>query len=120
MSLKMLIVDDSKPIFLMVSQMVKELGHEPHWAAHGLEAVEKCQEMEFDVILLDWNMPEMDGMEFLEKNLAENVTSAPIIMMTTENKPEKIQAAIEKGAVEYIMKPFTTDILQSKLDMAGI
>ena len=62
-------------------------------------------------------MPNMTGPEFLEKNLAEKVTPAPIVMMTTENKPDHIKKALQLGAVEYIMKPFTSDILFNKLEL---
>ncbi|PIP93832.1 MAG: response regulator [Bdellovibrio sp. CG12_big_fil_rev_8_21_14_0_65_39_13] len=116
--MKILIVDDSKPIFMMVSQMLKELGHDPIWAEEGQKAIQVLSEHpDVSLILLDWNMPVMNGLEFLQLNKEDKFFDHPIVMMTTENSPEKIQAALECGAADYIMKPFTSDILQSKIEM---
>ena len=116
--MKFLIIDDSKVIYNMVSEMLEEKGHKAIWAENGKKAVEILQDDKyFDFLLLDWNMPEMDGMQFLFENRKENLTSAPILMMTTENKPEKMQEALSQGAVEYITKPFDSDILFQKIDI---
>lgn len=115
---KALIVDDSKPIFLMVKEMLDSQGCECTWASHGREACEKLKENDFDFVLLDWNMPEMNGPEFLKENKKKNLTIAPVLMMTTENSPDYIREALELGAAEYIMKPFSKDILISKLEFA--
>jgi len=116
--MKILIVDDSSVIQNMVSGMLKELGHESAGALNGQEAVDKIKEMgDIELVLLDWNMPIMTGLQFLEKNQEESFFSNPVVMMTTENAPEKIMLALERGASEYIMKPFTSDILQNKLQM---
>lgn len=114
--MKILVVDDSRAIFAMVSQMIQEAGHEALWAEDGVKACDLLKSQPVDLILLDWNMPNMNGPEFLEKNKAEKITEAPILMMTTENKPEYIKKALTLGAVEYIMKPFTSDILFNKID----
>lgn len=111
-----LIVDDSNAIAMAVGQMIKTIGHDYKRAVDGQDAVDIImQEDNFQCILLDWNMPNMTGLEFLEYNQANSLTKCPIIMMTTENKPEKIMKALENGAVEYIMKPFTQDILEAKV-----
>lgn len=115
--MKVLVVDDSKAIFTIVSEMLELKNHESKWAEDGVVACEMISKESFDIILLDWNMPNMTGPEFLEKNRAENLTSAPVIMMTTENKPDKIKKALELGAKEYIMKPFTDDILLNKIEL---
>lgn len=116
--MKILIVDDSKHILLMVSEMITSLGHEPLEAVNGEEALNILKEdKSIDLVLLDWNMPIMTGIELLSKNKNEGIFSTPVFMMTTEKSPEKIQSALENGAVDYIMKPFTPDILQSKIDM---
>lgn len=115
--MKVMIIDDSKAIFMMVSEMLAEQGHESIWAEDGVVACEKLRESDVDFILLDWNMPNMSGPEFLEKNLADKITKAPIVMMTTENKPEFIKKALSLGAVEYVMKPFTNDILINKIEL---
>lgn len=114
--MKVLIVDDSKVIIKMVTQMLESLGHSADFAEDGKIACEKIQGGDdFDIILLDWNMPNMTGVEFLEFNKANGLTNASIIMMTTENKPEFISTALSLGASEYIMKPFTEDILNLKI-----
>ena len=116
--MKILIVDDSKTILLMVSEMLKKLGHEPLTAIHGQDAFDVVSKnTDIDIILLDWNMPVMTGIEFLVKNKNEKIFDIPIMMMTTEKAPDKIKMALENGAVDYIMKPFTPDVLNSKIEM---
>jgi two-component system chemotaxis response regulator CheY len=114
--MKILLVDDSNSIAMVVGQMLDEAGIEYKRASDGKEAYEFIKSGEvFDLILLDWNMPNMTGIEFLKKNKLELFTNSPVVMMTTENKPDKIKEALENGASEYIMKPFTQDILISKI-----
>jgi two-component system chemotaxis response regulator CheY len=113
---KVLIVDDSKPIYLMVKEMLDGEVKASEWAKNGQVALDKIAENDYDVILLDWNMPVVSGPEFLEINRAENRTSTPVVMMTTENGPDYIKKALELGAAEYIMKPFSKDILISKIE----
>jgi two-component system chemotaxis response regulator CheY len=115
--MKVLIVDDSKAIFMMVSEMLKEAGHESVWAEDGQKACEFLSHDKCDLILLDWNMPVMNGPEFLEENKKKALTTSPIVMMTTENKPDNIKKALSLGASEYIMKPFTSDILLNKIEL---
>jgi len=103
---------------MMVSEILKELGHEPLTAKNGQIAFDMLTGGDqIDLVLLDWNMPVMTGIEFLQKNKAESAFSTPVFMMTTEKSPEKIQLALENGASDYIMKPFTPDILQNKIEM---
>lgn len=116
--MKIMVVDDSKMIQMLVRETLESRGIEVIAADHGQDAVDKiANDGDVDLILLDWNMPVMDGEEFLDKAKAESFTKAPIVMMTTENKPEKIQIAIEKGVSEFIMKPFTDDVLFGKIEM---
>jgi two-component system chemotaxis response regulator CheY len=115
--MKVLIVDDSNPISNAVAGMLEQIGYQHQRAQDGKEALEKIEKESYDLILLDWNMPNMTGIEFLEYNHNNHVTNAKIVMMTTEDDPEKMMKAIEFGACEYIMKPFTLDILMSKLEM---
>ncbi len=101
--MRVLIVNDSKAIFMMVSEMLQEKGHIGVWAEDGVKAVEYLeQNQDIDVILLDWNMPNMNGSEFLEKNLSDSFTKNPIIMMTTENKPDYIQKVLSLGVVDKL------------------
>lgn len=117
--MNILVVDDSKAIYAMVSQMLSSGGHTSVWAQDGKIAMDllKKGEAKIDVILLDWNMPNMNGPEFLEANIKDKFTTAPIVMMTTENSPDFIKKALSLNAAEYIMKPFTSDILFNKLSL---
>jgi two-component system chemotaxis response regulator CheY len=113
---KILLIDDSRAIVAMVGAMIKEIGHEFESAEDGQKAVDFFTAGgKVDLVLLDWNMPNMNGLEFLQKNQTDKLTGSPIVMMTTENKPEKIQMALLTGASEYIMKPFTSDVLADKI-----
>ena len=119
--MKVLVVDDSKAIYAMVSSMLQEGGHTSAWAEDGCKAVEAlAKDKSIELILLDWNMPNMNGLEFLEKNMKEKLTTVPIIMMTTENSPEKIKKALSLNAAEYVMKPFTKDILFNKIELISL
>ena len=114
--MKILIVDDSKLIQKMVGGMLTDLGHTSEGAENGKIALEKITSgNSYDLILLDWNMPELNGPGFLDAVKAQNLNPCPIVMMTTENSMEHIQLALSKGASEYIMKPFTPDILDEKI-----
>ena len=116
--MNVLIVDDSKPILMMFTDILEELGYKAFTAKDGEEAYRMIKEHpEIELILLDWNMPVMNGLEFLEKNKAKSIFDIPIFMMTTEKSPEKIQKTIENGVVDYIMKPFTPYIVQTKIEM---
>lgn len=121
--MKVLLVDDSSPIRSILKRMFQEMGHDVMEAANGQEALSVLDaDAGVRLILLDWNMPVMNGMEFLD---AFSVRSGPqprplIIMVTTENEMDKIAEAISKGANEYIMKPFTKEILVEKLAILGI
>ncbi|MBF0298736.1 MAG: response regulator transcription factor [Oligoflexia bacterium] len=116
--MKVLIVDDSKTVAQVIGVMLKEEHHLHLWAKNGQEAIDILKkESGIDIILLDWNMPVIDGPSFLQINKDQKITSIPIIMLTTENKCDKITKIMDMGASEYITKPFTKDILFSKIQM---
>ena len=114
--MKILLVDDSNSQAMLVGQMLEQLGHFYVRANDGKHAIDLVQSDTFDLVLLDWNMPIMTGIEFLELNFKSELVECPIVMMTAENKPEYIEQALKFGASEYIMKPFTQDILLSKIE----
>lgn len=115
--MKVLLVEDSKMIVTMVKEMLVNASHEVFEASDGKETVSFLESGNIvDLILLDWNMPNMNGVEFLAYNSENKITEANIVMMTTENKPERIMEALELGASEYLMKPFTSDILLTKIE----
>jgi two-component system chemotaxis response regulator CheY len=116
-----LVVDDSRVIRRVAADMLKGLGFGVAEAEHGLAAVEFCRTQVPDFVLLDWNMPEMDGITCLRALRAMPLNPRPIVVMcTTENGMSKIQEALEAGADEYIMKPYDQDVLQDKLDQLGL
>lgn len=116
-----LIVDDSKVIRMVARKILQEIGFETEEAADGKEAVEACQKTMPEAILLDWNMPVMSGIEFLRELRAMPGGDAPVVVFcTTENDVQHIQEAIESGANEYIMKPFDSEIIQSKFAQVGL
>jgi two-component system, chemotaxis family, chemotaxis protein CheY len=120
---KALVVDDSKTIRIILGRILKELGYEVCEAANGKEALKvmESEKATVNLVLADWNMPEMNGLELL-KLLRQDpeLTSLKVIMVTTETEVDHIVSALEAGANEYVMKPFTKDILREKLELVGI
>lgn len=116
-----LVVDDSKVVRKFGRRILEELSIEVFEAEDGKDGLEKCASNRPDVILLDWNMPVMDGITFL-KEMRKNADYASIIVIfcTTENDFTKIQEAMSAGANEYIMKPFDSEIVKTKLIQTGV
>jgi two-component system chemotaxis response regulator CheY len=116
-----LVVDDSKVIRKVARHILEGLGLDVEEAEDGSIALQACQTQKFDVVVLDWNMPVMNGMEFLTALNELGLSHRPKIMFcTTENGTAHIRAAIENGADEYIMKPFDRETLERKLQLIGI
>ena len=107
MSKKILTVDDSPSVRKMVEFSLKSKGYTMGSAGDGQEALELLTQESFDAIILDVNMPRMNGLEFLEKRLEnDNIATIPVIMLTTEGQDEDRDKAISLGATAYIVKPF--------------
>jgi len=108
---------------MLLARALKELGYEVQEAANGREALETIEagNSEVELVLADWNMPEINGLE-LVKRLRQNpaCSSLTVVMVTTETEIDHITEALEAGANEYVMKPFTQEILVEKLQLAGI
>jgi two-component system chemotaxis response regulator CheY len=116
-----LVVDDSKVIRKVARHILETLEYNVEEAGDGTEAMAFCEHTQPDVILLDWNMPVMNGMEFLKALGAKNVAPRPkVVFCTTENDVNHIRAAIEAGADEYVMKPFDRETIQSKFQTIGL
>lgn len=119
---KILLVDDSRTVRNFMRRVADDLGLEAVEAENGeaaLVAVRAHQDL--DVVLLDWNMPVMDGLEFLKALRTEPRRKQPaVVMCTTENEMARIVEAMAAGANEYIMKPFTQDIVREKLEGVGV
>lgn len=117
-----LVVDDSKVIRKVARHILEALHFNVEEAGDGREALDRCSVGALpDVILLDWNMPVMSGMEFLRSLGASGIANRPkVVFCTTENDVAHIRAAIEAGADEYMMKPFDRETLESKLQLVGV
>ncbi len=116
-----LIVDDSKVIRMVARKIMEELDFETGEAADGQQAVDACKERMPDVVLLDWNMPVMDGIEFLRELRTLPGGDTPVVVFcTTENDIDHIEQAVAAGADEYIMKPFDSELIQAKLAQVGL
>ncbi|MCK5384764.1 MAG: response regulator [Alphaproteobacteria bacterium] len=116
-----LIVDDSRVVRKVAGRIVRDLGFECREAEDGQKAYEACEESMPDAIILDWNMPIMSGIEFLEKlRQMEGGDLPKVVFCTTENDIDHIQRAIQAGANEYIMKPFDSEIIESKFIQVGL
>ena len=120
--MRALIVDDSKAMRAIVGRIVKQIGFEVLEAGNGVEGLEQLKiHGDVELILVDWNMPEMNGIEFLHAVRSQPGASAlKMLMVTTASDMAHINTAIEAGANEYLMKPFTKDAMVSKLQMLGI
>jgi two-component system chemotaxis response regulator CheY len=120
---KALVVDDSKAIRMILARTLRELGYEVREAANGKDAlaVMAAEDNSVKLVLADWNMPEMNGLELLKRLRQEPaLSSLVVVMVTTETEMEHMSSALEAGANEYVMKPFTKDILLQKLEMLGM
>ena len=116
-----LVVDDSRVIRKVARRALEKAGLEVSEATNGLEALSACRDGLPDCVLLDWNMPVMNGIEFLTALRAEFGPQRPaVILCTTESELDFIMRAIEAGAQEYIMKPFDDEILVGKLSQLGL
>jgi two-component system chemotaxis response regulator CheY len=120
--MRALIIDDSTAVRTILRRILTEVGFEVFEASQGLEALECLKQIgRTDVALVDWNMPEMNGYEFIKA-----VRSVPaydtmrVMMVTTETEISQVAKALEAGANEYVMKPFTKDMIMEKLNLLGI
>ncbi len=120
---KALVVDDSRTIRTILGKMLIGIGYEVCQAGNGREALDVMNQ-EFpnvSLVLADWNMPEMNGLEFVRALRAESRYADVIVMMvTTETQVEQMSQALEAGANEYVMKPFNKEVITEKLQLLGI
>ncbi len=116
-----LVVDDSRVVRKVARRIVEDLGFSCDEAEDGQKAYDYCTRQMPDAILLDWNMPVMSGIEFLEKLRQMTGGLEPkVVLCTTENDISHIQRAMSAGANEYIMKPFDSEIIESKFLQIGL
>jgi two-component system chemotaxis response regulator CheY len=116
-----LIVDDSRVIRMAIRPMVVECGYQVQEAADGAQALKLCHAALPSLVMLDWNMPVMNGLEFLKELRKLPGGGEPVVIFcTTENDMSHIQQGLEAGANEYIMKPFDKEILRDKFTQIGL
>jgi two-component system chemotaxis response regulator CheY len=116
-----LIVDDSKVVRMVARKILEGLNFAIEEADNGQTAMDQCQKRMPDAILLDWNMPVTSGIDFLRNLRKMNGGQTPVVVFcTTENDIQHIQEAISAGANEYIMKPFDSEIIESKFAQVGL
>jgi two-component system chemotaxis response regulator CheY len=115
--MKILLVDDSNTMRRIEKNTLEKMGYtDITEAGDGLEAVAKVAGGGFDLVLMDWNMPNMTGIDALKKLKADAATKAvPVIMVTSESEKSRIMEAIQAGAANYVVKPFQQDTLQEKI-----
>ena len=116
--MKVLVVDDSATMRSVQKRCLVKLGISEdniREAANGVAALDIFRSFECDVILTDWNMPEMNGLEFVLEVRKGN-TTIPIVMITTESERARVLEAIQAGVSDYMVKPFTLEDLQHKLE----
>jgi two-component system chemotaxis response regulator CheY len=118
-----MVIDDSKAMRLILSRTLTNLGYDVHAAGNGQLALNYLneEEPELALILVDWNMPEMNGLEFVKCARAiPRYDSVPLMMVTTETEINQMILALEAGANEYVMKPFTEEMIIDKLKLMGV
>ena len=116
-----LVVDDSRVVRKVACRIMNDLGFSTEEAEDGITALEDVRGNMPEMILLDWNMPNMTGVEFLRALRRERNGTQPIVVFcTTENDVEHITEAMGAGANEYVMKPFDREILRAKLAEVGL
>lgn len=117
-----LVIDDSSATRMILSRILSEIGYTVEKAENGVDALDKLSSMpKPELIMVDWNMPVMNGYEFILKARANpKFDDVTLMMVTTETEIEQVLKALEAGANEYVMKPFTKDVIREKLLLLGL
>ena len=120
--MRVLVVDDSRAIRRIIVEIMKQLDFEVSEAGNGIEALQCLEELGApDLVLVDWNMPEMNGLDFIKAVRANpEYSNLPLMMVTTETEMERMEFAFMAGVNEYVMKPFDKVTIIDKLQLLGI
>lgn len=120
--IQVLVIDDSRTMRLILGRMLRDLGLDVSEASNGRDALTQLDAgLSPSVILVDWNMPEMTGIEFVEAvRQPPYESTAKLVMVTTETEVPQVRRALASGADEYVMKPFTSDAIIEKLQLLGV
>jgi two-component system, chemotaxis family, chemotaxis protein CheY len=118
--MRALVLDDSKTTRMILRRMFQQIGFEVSEAEDGAQGLKSIQEAgKPDFVTVDWDMPVMDGLAFVRAVRAE-YPSLPVLMVTAANDLGHVAAALEAGANEYLMKPFTEEMIREKLELLGV
>ena len=117
-----LIIDDSRAMRRIITKIVAPLGFDIVDAENGKEGLERLRATEdVEIVLVDWNMPVMNGLEFVQAvREDDNLRGQKMMMVTTETEPAQMARALLAGVDEFVMKPFTPDILIDKMKLIGV
>jgi two-component system, chemotaxis family, chemotaxis protein CheY len=120
--MRALVIDDSRSIRRVICNMLREMGYETFEAGDGLEGLAQLDAHGvMDIAMVDWNMPEMNGIEFIRAvRKRPEYRDMPLMMVTTETEMENIGQAFMAGVNEYVMKPFDKGMIIEKLQLLGI
>ena len=120
--MRALVIDDSRTIRTIIGSILRQLGMDVLEAGNGLQALEQMkQNQDVELVLVDWNMPEMNGLDFIKAIRAQRVYDrVNILMVTSETELDQVTKAMNAGANEYLMKPFSREVLIAKLDLLDI
>jgi two-component system, chemotaxis family, chemotaxis protein CheY len=119
--MRALVIDDSTAMRSILARMLRELGFEVLEAGNGREAIDRLETSGgVDLALVDWNMPEMDGLEFVRRVRATGPGEIRLVMVTSEVEAGRMALALAEGADEYVMKPFNRQVLEEKLGLLGL
>jgi two-component system chemotaxis response regulator CheY len=120
--MRALVIDDSRTVRAIIGKILRDEGIDVVEAANGREGLEQLRQVQgVELVLVDWNMPEMNGLEFIQAVRADRSYDAiRIMMVTTETEQAQVIRALDAGANEYMMKPFTKEILVAKLSLLDV
>jgi two-component system, chemotaxis family, chemotaxis protein CheY len=123
--MKMLVIDDSKPMRMFLTFLAQQLSFETFEAGDGREAlsilIKNDPKQPFDVALVDWDMPRMNGLEFIQTiRRNQDFADLKLMMITTQNTQQRVAQALEAGADDFLMKPLTQEMLSDKLQILGL
>ena len=120
--MRALVIDDSRTVRIIIGKILREIGIEVLEAGNGLEALEQMKlNPDVELMLVDWNMPEMNGLDFIRTVRAERAyDGVRILMVTSEAEAVQVTRALAAGADEYLMKPFSKEVLVAKLNLLDV
>jgi len=120
--MRALVIDDSRTVRIIIGQILREIGMEVIEAKNGVEALELIRrDPDVELMLVDWNMPEMNGLDFIKVVRSDRTfDGVRILMVTSESQGEQVMQALNAGANEYLMKPFNKEILVAKLNLLDV